>query len=272
MAPAVVGPRARNRALLARQGLLERLEAPLPRALERVGGLQAQYAPSMYVGLWSRVEGFERDALTRALERRTVVQATLMRTTIHLVSRRDPRPLALAVREARRRSWLRTRRDAPPAAQMAAAAARLREALRDGPQLGVGLWLDLVRVPPSGTWERRRADLFAAAEDWIGPPEATAADGAGLLVRRYVAGFGPASRHDVASFTGLGLRELAAVLDGLALRRLRDEAGGELLDLPRAPRPDPERGRIVLEPFGRLTRAARAVLDEEAERLAALHA
>jgi winged helix DNA-binding protein len=344
MAPEVVGPRARNRALLARQGLLERLEAPLPRALERVGGLQAQYAPSMYVGLWSRVESFERNALTRALERRTVVQATLMRTTIHLVSRRDFWPLALAVREARRRSWLRTRRDAPPAAHMAAAAARLREALRDGPLpraeveriagrgllLGIGLWLDLVRVPPSGTWERRRADLFAAAEDWIGPPEATAADGAELLVRRYLGGFGPASRHDLASFTGLGLRDLDAVLDGLALRRGRDEAGGELLDLPRAPRPDPEtpapvrylptwdatllvhargagvlaeehrprifhvrnphssptflvdgavagtwrheQGRIVLQPFGRLARAARAELDEEAERLAALHA
>ena len=35
---------------------------------------------------------------------------------------------------------------------------------------GVGLWIDLVRVPPSGTWERRRADLYAAAEDWVGPP------------------------------------------------------------------------------------------------------
>ena len=53
--------------------LLERASVSLPRALERIGGLQAQYAPSMYIGLWSRVEGFERDALTRALERRSVV-------------------------------------------------------------------------------------------------------------------------------------------------------------------------------------------------------
>ena len=70
-----------NRALLARQLLLARAETTLPRALEGVGGVQAQYAPSMYIGLWSRLEGFERDDLTRALERRTVVQGTLMRAT-----------------------------------------------------------------------------------------------------------------------------------------------------------------------------------------------
>jgi Winged helix DNA-binding domain len=58
--------------LLARQLLLGRGRVPIPRALERIGGIQAQYAPSMYVGLWSRLEGLERDALTRALERKTV--------------------------------------------------------------------------------------------------------------------------------------------------------------------------------------------------------
>ena len=80
-----------NRALLARQVLLERAGLPLPRALERIGGIQAQYAPSMYVGLWSRLEGLERDALTDALARKSIAQATLMRSTIHLVSRRDLR-------------------------------------------------------------------------------------------------------------------------------------------------------------------------------------
>src|SRR5688500_8204656 len=93
-----------NRALLARQLLLDRGRMPLPKALERIGGIQAQYAPSMYIGLWSRLEDFTRDTLDRALLRRSVIQATLMRHTIHLVSKADYWPLALAVREARRAS------------------------------------------------------------------------------------------------------------------------------------------------------------------------
>jgi Winged helix DNA-binding domain len=247
--------RALNRALLARQLLLARAALPLPRALERVAGLQAQYAPSMYVGLWSRVEGLERAALTEALERRTVVQATLMRLTIHLVSRADYWPFALAVREARRALWLRTQPDGPPADELAAAAAVLRERLAGGGALrrreleellgrdharGVGLWLDLVRAPPSGTWERRRADLYAAAEDWVGPPAVALEDATDHLVRRYLAGFGPASRADLASWSGLAPPALGPVLARLRLRRFRSEDGEELLDLPRAPLPDPD--------------------------------
>jgi hypothetical protein len=245
--------RALNRALLARQLLLERSRTPLPRALERVGGIQAQYAPSMYVGLWSRLEGFERATLTRALERRSVVQGTLMRMTIHLVSRRDYWPFAVAVRETRRASWLRTARDAPDAAAMAATAEALRERLGErtlhrkdlealvGPRLaiGVGLWVDLVRAPPSGTWERRRADSYALATTWLGEPDIDEGAAVEHLVRRYLAGFGPAAPGDIASFTGLPIGTLRPVLDGLPLRRFRSEDGDELIDLPRAPLPHP---------------------------------
>jgi hypothetical protein len=218
--------------------------------LERMAGLQAQYAPSMYIGLWSRLEDFGRDALTRALEERSVVQATLMRSTIHLVSAADYWPLARATREARRASWLRATKGDPPEAAIEAAAETLRAALAGGATLrrkeiealigkaearAVGPWVDLVRAPPSGTWERRRADLYALAEDWIGPAEVEPGAAAEHLVRRYLGGFGPATAKDVASFTGLPARDLTPLLDRLELRRF-----GELLDLPDAPLPDPE--------------------------------
>ncbi len=246
--------RALNRAVLARQHLLERSGLVLPEALEAIAGIQAQYAPSMYVGLWSRLAGLERAALTAALEERRVVQGTLMRVTIHLVSPADYWPFALATREARRGLWLRARKDAPPAAEMAAGARELLKALAGGNALrrtaidamlgkvraqGVGLWLDLVRVPPSGTWERRRADLFGLAEEWVGP-EPGAAGAPAQLVRRYLGGFGPATRKDIASFTGLTLTALKPVLESLDLDTHESEAGDELLDVPGAPLPDPD--------------------------------
>jgi len=245
---------ASSTALLARQLLLERARLPLPRTLERMCGVQAQYAPSMYIGLWSRLEGLQRDALTRALERRSVVQGTLLRSTIHLVSAGDYWPFALAVEEGRRAWWLGTRRGHVTARQMSAAARRLRRALADGPlrrstidelvgteiAQGVGLWVHMVRVPPSGTWERRRADVYALAEDWLPRPDLARDDALDHLVRRYLAAFGPASRTDVASFAGLRPAEVAPALERLTPRRFRSEDGEELLDVPRAPLPDPD--------------------------------
>ncbi len=245
-----------NRALLARQLLLERARGPLPRILERIGGIQAQYAPSMYVGLWSRFEGFERDDLTDALKRRSVVQGTLMRSTIHLVSARDYWPLSIAIRSARREQFLRSRRGVS-ASQIAPAAKRVRAALARGPMTraeidelldrpgatlfnGLGLWTDLVRAPPAGTWERRRADVYASAEQWLGPPQVDEGDGIELLVKRYLSGFGPAPRNDIASWTGLPVKRLEPALGRLRLRRFRAEDGSELLDVARASLPDPD--------------------------------
>jgi hypothetical protein len=247
----VLSQRELNRALLARQLLLERRQLSLPRALERIGGIQAQYAPSMYIGLWSRLDGFERDRLTRALERRSVVQATLMRVTIHLVSAPDFWPFAVGLREPRRDAWFRARRDDPSRRKVAAAAERVRALLAGGPRSraelikgmdarlfnGVGIWLDLVRVPPGGTWEHRRADVYATGESWIGPPGGTPEEGLELLIRRYLQGFGPAAPAEVADWIGVPTLPVAAALDRLELRRFRTEDGGLLVDLPRAPLP-----------------------------------
>jgi hypothetical protein len=241
-----------NRALLARQLLLERVSLPLPRAVEKLGGIQNQYAPNAYIRLGSCLEGFRREGLTRALERKTLVNATLMRGTIHVVSKRDYWPLALAIRRARRDWWLRVHRPRPEERDLVRLAAKLRAALADGPRTHRELvelvgrdwpsatpWLDLVRVPPSGTWDKRRADLYETAESWIGPPDLSEDDALDLLVRRYLGGFGPGSAEDIATWAGLGVRDLVPALARLRLRRFRDERGAELLDLPRAPLPDP---------------------------------
>jgi hypothetical protein len=248
-----------NRALLARQLLLERSKWSIPKVLERMGMLQAQYAPSMYVGLFSRIEGFERAQLDRALERRIVAQGTLMRATIHLVSAADYWPIAVGVGRGRREAWLgASYRKEYSAKQMAAAARKLRKRLGDGTMSrkeihellgsdsvvtnGVNMWLDLVRVPPSGTWERRRADLYAAADQWLGPPPKKLEERSGieLLVRRYLGGFGPAPVDDIANWAGLHPKRVRPVVDSMKLRSFSDESGKELIDLPRAPLPDPE--------------------------------
>jgi hypothetical protein len=102
------------------------------------------------------------------------------------------------------------------------------------------MWVDLLRVPPSGTWERRRADLYALADQWISYEDAGAEEGIEHLVRRYLGAFGPASLKDAANWAGLPPSSLAPVVEKMRLRRFRDESGGELLDLPRAPLPHAE--------------------------------
>src|SRR5262245_2937990 len=239
-----------NRALLARQLLLERTKTPLPRALERIGGIQAQYAPSMYIGLWTRLEGLERDHLTRALERRSVVQGSMMRATIHLVSKRDYWPFVVGIRRPQREWWLRTHGRDLNAQKIAANDRKVRRAFAGGTltraeieeilgkRLGLaGLSLDMVRVPPSGTWERRRADLYGLAEDWVGPESATENEGVELLVRRYLQGFGPARPAEIADWASLDVKTTRAALEHLELRRFRDEQGKELFDLLRLPLP-----------------------------------
>jgi hypothetical protein len=249
----VLTERELNRALLARQLLLKRARLSIPKALERIGGLQAQYAPSMYIGLWSRLESFERDALTRALQRRSVIQATMMRATIHLVSKADYWPLLVAIRDDRREWWERVHPALDPR-EMRAAAKRLRRFLRAGPRrrkeveellgrqaaLGIGAYVDLVRVPPSGTWEQRRADLYALAEDWLPAPKIRRGEALDHLIRRYLAAFGPAAKKDIADWAMLSAREIDKGLGRIQLRRFRDESGKELLDVPRMPIPAPE--------------------------------
>ena len=218
-----------------------------------MAGIQNQYAPNAYLRLWSCLTEFRAVDLTAAYERGEVVQGTLMRGTIHAVSAADYHPMAAGLRGVRR-AWARrvhrgtdADRDATIAAVSRALSGRALpraglHALLEGAEPSVTATIDtdaeLIRVPPSGTWKRRRADLYALADDRIGHAEVSEADGLEHLVRRYLGAFGPAAVGDIASFIGMPVTPLKPVLGSMELREFRDEAGKLLLDLPDAPLPD----------------------------------
>jgi len=219
--------------------------------LENVAGLQTQYAPSAYIALWTRLEGFELAHLTQALERKRAVQGTLMRSTIHVVSARDYWLFADAIGSSRETWWRKTHGksvegdlDAVREQLRAELAGRVwnRKDLEElhrtyASTIWQGAWIELVRVPPSGTWERRRADLFQLAEEWIGRADAGEEKGLEHLLRRYLGGFGPGTANEAANWAGVPVTKMKEAAERLSLRRFRDEEGKFLLDLPRAPLP-----------------------------------
>ena len=247
-----------NRTALLRQLLLRRARLGLVEAVTRLAGLQAQWAPSPYVALWSRVEGFRRDQLERALRRDAVVKATLMRATLHLVSAREYPYYRVAVEDAVRA--IRTRGVAPPPDEAVGRAIELagrgrvtrRELLdvlgHEGPLSAAAdprplrelHWLlslaRLEQAPEAAMWSPARVTPFRRLDVPLPEP----LDARVHLVRRYLAAYGPASRADLATWSRVPLRDLDPALDRLRPRRFRNEAGRELLDLPRAPLADAE--------------------------------
>ena len=256
-----------NRATLARQMLLERASLPVVTAIERLAALQAQWAPSPYLALWSRMENFERESLWSAIEKKhTVIRARLMRGTLHLVSARDFYAYAVATQDLQRGAWNRLQVgqgvDPKAVAKLAVAFARQPRSKEDvvahlterlGSFDGPYKWLiwrfvsahaDLVSAPPGGHWAHGGTNApYVAARHWIGSgSRPSEADALRLLINRYLAAFGPASLADIAQFTGQVPARIRPVLEDLApsLRRFSDEQGHSLFDLPRAPRPSAE--------------------------------
>jgi hypothetical protein len=256
----VLTDRELNRALLARQGLLERERAPALGMVERLVAVQAQEPTDPYITLWTRLEGFDPAELSGALERREAVRAGLLRATIHLTTAPD----ALAIHPITRSVLAGTFRSqfakTLPGVDVEAVVAAGRELLRAGPRtraelsqalaprwpdapaasLGhaVVLLLDLVQVPPRGLWGARGQARWALTEDWLGEPVPDEGD-VEALVLRYLTAFGPAAPADVRNWSRVtGLR---AAIDRLrpGLRAFRDERGRELLDVPDGLLPDP---------------------------------
>ena len=257
----VLGVRALNRALLERQWLLRRQKRPIPAAIEHLVGLQAQAPNPPYIGLWTRLDGFRLDALTRLIHERRVVRCAMMRGTLHLFTARDflaLRPVLQPVLERFLRSaYGKLLAGLDLQAVAASARARLSERPRTSSELAESLseqWPGrdpralanvvrslepLIHVPPAGTWDSHPAPTLTTPELWLGRPLEPAAPPDDLLLR-YLAAFGPATVKDMGIWSGLtGLSEVIERLRP-RLRTFHDEQGRELFDLPDAPLPDPD--------------------------------
>lgn len=258
----VLDLRSLNRATLSRQLLLERSPIGVVDAVAHVVGLQAQVPTNPYLGLWSRLDGFQPEHLGRILVDRQLVRIAAMRSTIHLLTADDClvlRPLAQPVLD---RELERHRDHAPSLAglDLEPALAFARQLVAEQPRSGRELRtafaerfpdldpaaltfacrnrLAFVQVPPRGVWGQSGEVRSTTAEAWLGRPVAVAPSVDDVLLR-YLAAFGPATAADVSTWSGL--TGMAEVLGRLRpqLRAFRDESGRELLDLPDAPRPDP---------------------------------
>lgn len=250
-----------NRALLARQLLLERATLPVPSAVAQLAGLQAQVQNPPYIGLWTRLQNFRRADLTEAMEAKQVVRATLMRSTIHLFTAEDYAQLRPALQPALSRAlngFFGARARALTPAPLIEAAweffrvqprtfVELRAILgeiapdqdRDAMAYLIRTELPLVQVPPGGTWGYGGDVHYALSEQHSGHPLSTK-ETLPELIRHYLAAFGPASVADIQAWSGLTkLKETVQALRG-ELRVFKDEKGIELFDLPDAPLPPEE--------------------------------
>lgn len=256
-----IGRRALNRALLARQYLDRRAEVPVETAVRHLVGLQAQAPAPPYVGLWTRLDGFAAEDLSRAMADRRVVRIVAMRGTIHTLTADDCLDLRARIRPVLDRGLsgqFRGRFDGLDLAAVAAAGrALVEERPRTYAEIGAALaerwpdtgpallghvartYLPLVQVPPRGLWGRAGKAAHTTAEHWLGAAVGTD-DAPDPLVLRYLGAFGPASVADVQTWSGL--TRLREVVDRLRPRLVTftAEDGTELYDLPDAPRPDPD--------------------------------
>jgi Winged helix DNA-binding domain len=328
-----------NRATLARQLLLERKRLSAKAVVERLVGMQAQWPPAPYIGIWTRTASFQRAALERELVRGNVVKANVIRQTLHLVTRHDYALLRAALSETNYPEQSAIAKKLAPSVR--AVAENGPVTLAEGLELlerkhglkgiearrawrGARIRAHVLHHHETALWRARPEGRFVAVEE---PEEHVPMEARAEIFRRYFAAFGPASRRDLRAWAMMRVPEIQAALDLLEpLRRYRDENGRELLDVARGPLPDPdtpapvrflpkwdnlllafadrtrvlpeeyrkkvirmngdvaqtllvdgfvagawrvENGRVVAEPFARLSRSVQRDVRDEAERLEA---
>lgn len=269
--------RALNRATLARQGLIERMTGPVADVVGRLAGLQAQHANAPYVALWSRRDGQTIADLEAALADRSVVKATVMRSTLHLVAAADFAALDTAAAQGRVAVWQASaRRAGVDLAELHAAIlafcaeprsvaeieehlatsapslarAGVPEGVRNGAFRMASGSGGLVHAPPSGRWREHGKPRYVTARVWLGDAAAPGAVGDDvaltIALERYLAAYGPASLQDVGKWLGQPriprLRAAATALGERIVHLTGDDDRDlvDLADLPAEASPDPD--------------------------------
>ncbi|MFE9006145.1 winged helix DNA-binding domain-containing protein [Streptomyces sp. NPDC007875] len=265
----VLGNRALGRATLARQLLLDRADVPVLDAVAHLCGMQAQEPQEPFVGLWSRLRAFEPAVLSDLLSGRGLVRTHLMRRTVHLLTADDTLAWRARHETMLRQRVLGTYRRELEGIDLDELAAAGRAVMADGeprsmaelvgalaarwpapPPRALGEMLiaalvPVAQTPPRGLWRTKAGVRNVLLSSWLGrqpdPPSPDGADPVGqALVRRYLAAFGPAASADLRAWCGLAGLPAAVSAIREELVSFRDERGRELLDLPGAPRPDPD--------------------------------
>ena len=224
---------------------------------ERLLAIQAQDPRGVRLAVRARTAGLTAADVDRALtDDRSLLISWLNRGTLHLV-RSEDYPWLQALTSPRTVTT-NARRLAQEGVTLAAAergVATLERALADeGPltreQLGeriaaAGVRTEgqalvhvlllaslrglIVRAPMTSAGQ-----AFVLVRDWLGEPAPVDRERAlAELARRYLAGHGPASEHDLARWAGLGLRDVRAGLAAIAAELAERDDG--LIDLARRP-------------------------------------
>jgi hypothetical protein len=258
MAERILTLRELNRATLARQFLLQRVNLPSLDIIKHLVAMQGQVSNAPYIGLWTRLQAYQRSDLIRLLESRQVVRAPSLRGTLHILAAEDYllfHPLLLPIFARNLHIFARQVRDFPMdqfmnemrtyIQQQSPIRVELLAKMEEFyPGLGkqqiadaVRMHLALIQPIPAGIWGFTGKPTYTEATSWLARPLAEPEAGLHELILRYLAAFGPASVQDMQQWSGLTRLKPAFDILRPELLTFQDEQGRELFDLPHAPRP-----------------------------------
>ena len=243
--------------------------------VRRIGPIQSQTARSPYAAMGARLPGATHEAITTAYESLGIVRGSTIRGTVHTSTADHHALLDATTRVGQRGIWVRhlalQRSEVEELWQATEhfAADRWRttdellehlrgwlaehdEEIPESVDRGLGRYLTfghggLLRRPLKGSWSGQGAPGYRTATAVL-PDREVPVEPLSSAVRLHLASYGPVSRRDVAWWSGLGLRQVDSLLDGLDLT-WRDGPGGlPYADVPDAlPRRDLPGVRLVPE-------------------------